>query len=79
MPAAAALTVDVEFRSHGYAQVAQPVYLLSIIDRGADALMVRGVIGEASATALKAEARRRYEESGFFGHIAYASLLARKA
>ena len=71
--------VDVDFRSHGYAQVAQPVYMLTIVDRGADALMARGVIGEALAAALRAEARRRDEESGFFGYIAYASLLARKA
>ena len=30
-------------------------------------------------TALKAEARRRVDEGSFFGHIAYASLVARKA
>jgi SAM-dependent methyltransferase len=70
--------VDAEFRSHGYVQVSEPAYMLSIVDRGADALQARGVIGEGLASALKAEARRRDEASGFFGHIAYASLLARK-
>jgi hypothetical protein len=30
------------------------------------------------AAALKAEARRRVEAGTFFGHIAYASLIAQK-
>jgi hypothetical protein len=36
------------------------------------------VIGDDLASALKDEARRREGVSAFFGHIAYASLLARK-
>jgi hypothetical protein len=52
--------------------------MVTIIDRGADILSGLGQIDEAMATALKAEARRRLEAGTFFGHIAYASLVARK-
>ena len=51
--------------------------MLSIVDRGADALLGTGRIGVDAAEALKAEARRRSDEGEFFGHIAYASLVAR--
>jgi SAM-dependent methyltransferase len=68
---------DAELRSHGYVQVDDPAYLLSIADRGADALVATGRIGRALAAALKAEARRRVDDHAFFGHIAYASLVAR--
>jgi SAM-dependent methyltransferase len=71
--------VDLEYRSYGFAQIDDPLYMLSIVDRGADALSGRGVIGPELATALKDEARRRAAASSFFGFIAYASLLARKA
>jgi hypothetical protein len=47
----------------------EPIYLLSIVDRGTDALLARAVIGDDLAAALKAEARRRDDESAFFGHI----------
>jgi hypothetical protein len=47
----------------------EPIYLLSIADRGTDALLARGVIGHDLAAAPKAEARRRDDESAFFGHI----------
>jgi hypothetical protein len=57
------------FRSHGY--------ILTIIDRGADLLRGLGHIGEATAAALKAEARQR-AAGAFCGHIAYESLVARK-
>ena len=52
--------------------------MLTIVDRGADALMVSGQIGEPLADALKAEARRRVETDLFFGYITYTSLIARK-
>lgn len=52
--------------------------MLSVIDRGADNLCGSGVMDEQTATALKAEARSRVSAGTFFGHIAYASLLARK-
>jgi SAM-dependent methyltransferase len=68
----------VGFRSHGFVEGADPSYTLTVVDRGADLLRDGGTIGEATAAALKAEARRRVEAGTFFGHIAYASLTARR-
>jgi hypothetical protein len=65
-------------RSHGFVQTSEPDYMLSIAERGADALAAAGRIGPELAAALKAEARRRVEAHSFFGHVAYASLTARK-
>ena len=53
-------------------------YLLSIVDRGTDALVNSGRIGTELGEALKAEARRRVQAGSFFGYIAYASLTASK-
>lgn len=66
------------FDSHGYVETAEPGYLLTVVDRGVDALVSPGIIGEELGAALKAEARRRAERGEFYGHIGYASLLARK-
>ena len=63
-------------RSHGVIQVEDPDYLLSVSDRGADALGLTSGIGADLAQALKAEARRRVQTHEFFGHNAYASLVA---
>jgi hypothetical protein len=68
----------VAFRSHGYLEDGAG-YMLTVIDRGADLLAAAGRIGAATAAALKAEARGRVEAGSFFGHIAYASLVASKA
>jgi ubiquinone/menaquinone biosynthesis C-methylase UbiE len=65
-------------RSHGYVQVEEPDYMLSIADRGADTLLAAGTIGPELAAALKAEARRRAAAHAFYGHVAYASLTARR-
>jgi ubiquinone/menaquinone biosynthesis C-methylase UbiE len=65
-------------RSHGYIEAAEPTYMLTIVDRGADALVARGDLGEVAANALKDEARRRAADGKFFGHIAYASVIARR-
>ncbi len=46
------------------------------VDGGADALVASGRIGAELAAALKAEARRRVASGEYFGHIAYASLVA---
>ena len=54
-------------------------YMLSIVDRGAEALLDTGRIDVDAADALKAEARRRSDAGEFFGHIAYASLVARRS
>jgi SAM-dependent methyltransferase len=65
-------------RSHGFVETTGGGYMLTIIERGADILHASGQIGEDTAAALKAEAHRRLEDGTFFGHIAYASLTARK-
>jgi ubiquinone/menaquinone biosynthesis C-methylase UbiE len=70
--------VDLRARSHGYVGIDDADYMLTIVDRGADAMVASGRIGETLADALKKEARRRSERDEFFGHIAYFSLVARK-
>jgi SAM-dependent methyltransferase len=65
-------------RSHGYLQTDQPEYMLTLVDRGADALAAWGRIGPEVCSALKAEARRRAEAHAFYGFIGFASFLARK-
>ena len=70
-------------RSRGCAATAtsrtrSPGYILTLIDRGADTLVAAGRLGAPAADALKAEARRRVAAGEFFGHIAYASLIARR-
>lgn len=66
------------FRSHGFVETTEGGYMLTVIDRGADILCAAGQIGEDTAAALKAEARRRVTGGTFFGHVAYASATARK-
>ena len=65
-------------RSHGFGETACAGYMLTIVERGADMLCASRRIGDATAAALKAEARRRVDAGTFFGHIAYGSLVARK-
>jgi ubiquinone/menaquinone biosynthesis C-methylase UbiE len=67
-----------DFRSHGFAETTGGGYMLTVVDRGADLLGAAGQIGAELAAALKAEARRRVAAGAFFGHIAYASLVARR-
>jgi ubiquinone/menaquinone biosynthesis C-methylase UbiE len=69
---------DVTLRSHGYVEAPSGGYMLALVDRGADILRNSGRIGDATADALKAEARRRSEAGEFFGHIAYGSAIARR-
>ena len=54
-------------------------YMFAIVDRGADALLASGRLTLEVSNALKAEARRRSDAGEFFGHIAYASLIAQKS
>jgi hypothetical protein len=61
---------------YGYVETRQARYTPTIVDRGAAALAAEGRIGDELAAALKAEARRRSTAGQFFGHIAYASLVA---
>jgi ubiquinone/menaquinone biosynthesis C-methylase UbiE len=67
------------FRSYGFAEIAGGEYMLSVIDRGADLLRTRNEISDDTAAALKAEARRRVQTGTFFGHIAYGSVVGRRA
>jgi SAM-dependent methyltransferase len=62
-----------------FAEVAGADYMLTVVDRGADILRGLGQLGEEATAALKAEARRRLAAGTFFGHIAYASVIARKS
>jgi hypothetical protein len=50
--------------------------MCSVVDYGADVLAGQDVIAESTAAALKSEARQRVDDARFFGHIAYASVLA---
>lgn len=70
--------VDDSFSSHGFGEIAGGGYMLSVVDRGIDVLRERAEIGDETASALQAEARRRVAAGTFFGHIAYASLTAHK-
>jgi ubiquinone/menaquinone biosynthesis C-methylase UbiE len=67
------------FQSHGYAEVGQGGYIMSLIDRGADILGTAGQLDTASAQRIKLEASKRSEQGRFFGYIAYASLVARRS
>ena len=65
-------------QSHGYVEAPTGAYMLTWIERGADALAQQGCIGAETAEALKAEAKRRSDAAQWFGHIAFASVIARK-
>jgi SAM-dependent methyltransferase len=65
-----------ELLSHGHLELTTPAYMLSLVDLGADTLVDTGTLSAPTGEALKAEARRRVADGTFFGHIAYASLLA---
>jgi ubiquinone/menaquinone biosynthesis C-methylase UbiE len=65
-------------RSHGYVEAPEAGYMTTWIDRGADALVRSGRIAPEYAEALKAEASRRSSQRCWYGHIAFASVLARK-
>jgi len=67
-----------QFQSYVYDGTTPPDYMLTIVDRGADALQKSGRIGGELANSLKVEARRRVQTGEFFGQITYASFIARK-
>jgi ubiquinone/menaquinone biosynthesis C-methylase UbiE len=66
-------------RSHGYVEAPTSGYMMTWIDRGADALARMGQVSPEGAAALKAEAKGRDQRGEWFGHIAFASALARPA
>jgi len=65
--------------SFGHVQMDDTDYVVSIVDRGAAALVAEGRIGPSLGEALKTEARRRAHTATLSGHIAYACLMARKS
>jgi ubiquinone/menaquinone biosynthesis C-methylase UbiE len=66
------------FDSHGYVETDTPDYVLTLVDRGADALVKDASVDQEFADALKQAARRRADRGEFFGSIMYASLIARR-
>ncbi len=63
----------------GYAYTtADAEYMAVVVERGADALARGGALSEDTAAALRAEVRARIAAGTFFGHIAYATLVARR-
>ena len=68
----------ISYRNHSYTETSNPDYMLTIVDRGADALALAGQIGQDLATALKSEARMRANNGSFFGYITYTSLIAQR-
>jgi ubiquinone/menaquinone biosynthesis C-methylase UbiE len=78
LAAAAGFTVS-PLRSYGLVETSTPGLTLTWVDRGADALAGRGVIGRELAATLKAEARRRAQNTAFFGYMAYSTMVGRKA
>lgn len=52
--------------------------MLTIVDRGADAMARSGTLSEDGAQTIKAEARRRVTCGEFFGFIAYMSVVGQR-
>lgn len=71
--------VSGRLRSFGQVQMDDTEYVVTIVERGATALVAAGRIGAYLGEALKAEARRRAQAGALFGQIDYACLMARKA
>ena len=70
--------VELRSQSHGYVDLDEPDYLLSLIDRGSEELRRAGLAGEALAAALRQEARDRHAAGRFFGHIPFFHVVGRK-
>lgn len=65
-------------RTHSLVETLEVDWMLTMVDRGAEALLAIGRIGSELAAALKAEARRRIRAGQFFGHNVYVSVVAQK-
>ena len=65
-------------RGYAYNAACDAEYMLTILDRGADALEASGTISANLALALKDEGRVWAERGIFFGLITYGKLLAKK-
>ncbi|HME64784.1 MAG TPA: methyltransferase domain-containing protein, partial [Streptosporangiaceae bacterium] len=73
---AAAGFVAPDLESHGYVESGTATYMSTLVDFGASALAQDATVSTELADALKAEARNRVASGTFFGHMAYASVLA---
>jgi ubiquinone/menaquinone biosynthesis C-methylase UbiE len=65
-------------RCHGYVEAPEGGLMLTWVERGADALVKLGRIGNELSEALHAEAKRRSASKSWFGHRAFFSVLGRK-
>ena len=70
---------DCQLRGYAYTQTSPADYMLTLIERGADALETDGKLTPPAANALKEEAHARIAAGTFFGHIAYASAVTSRA
>jgi hypothetical protein len=73
---AAAGFVASDLESHGYVESDTATYMSTLVDFDASALAEDATVSSELADALKAEARDRIASGTFFGHMAYASVLA---
>ncbi len=64
--------------AHPYLAGPEALYFLSVVDRGADVLVIAGTLGPDGAAAIKTEARRRVAEGAFFGFISFVSVIAER-
>lgn len=67
-----------DFRSYGYVDQSASGYMMTVVKRGLDMLVAEGRITQQGGEQLLGEAHRRAAEGDFFGHIAYACLIANK-
>ena len=65
-------------RSYNYVEHPEPGYLFGWIERGTDALIASGRLGEDGAMGLKAEAERRAKQGRWYGQVSFASVISRK-
>jgi ubiquinone/menaquinone biosynthesis C-methylase UbiE len=65
-------------RSYAYSEHPEPGYMFTWIQRGTDALIASGRIGEEAAAGLRAEADRRISEGQWYGQVSFASVISRK-
>lgn len=63
---------------HGYVAEGEAAYFLTVIDRATSLMAQRGLISDATASALGQEARDRLSRNAFFGFMSYVSVIARK-
>ncbi len=68
----------VQVAGHGYVKISEPRYLVTLIERGAEAIAATGTIGPEVVAAMRAEAERRICATAFYGQIMFACLVAQK-